>query len=78
MNEDLSKKDIEKENIVEAKEEAKDLFNELADEQLKQVAGGKDPGLWQGNPGDVREDLSLSMVNSEYAAGEVDVDGWTE
>ena len=69
MNEDLNKKDVEKENIIKAKEEAKDLFNELTDEQLKKVAGGYEPG-------DTREDLSFGMINNEYAAGEVDIDGW--
>ena len=69
MKEDSNKKVIKNEDILEAKEEAKDLFNELIDEQLKQVAGGK-------TDGDVREDLSLDMINSEYASGEVDIDGW--
>ena len=77
MKEDSNKKVIKNEDILEAKEEAKDLFNKLTDEQLKQVAGGCDPGWWDGDyPGDVREDLSLGMINNEYAAGEVDIDGW--
>ena len=68
MKEESNKKVIKNEDIIEAKEEAKELFNELNPEQLEQVAGG--------SPGDAREDLSLSMVNNEYVAGEVDVDGW--
>ena len=71
MKEDSNKKVIINEDILEAKEEAKDLFNELIDEQLKQVAGGK-------TGGDVREDLSLDMINSEYTSGEVDIDGWAQ
>ena len=67
MKEDSNKKVIKNEDILEAKEEAKELFNELTDEQLKQVAGGK---------GDTRDDLSEDEANSEYAAGEVDIDGW--
>ena len=66
---DLYDNKEEKEDFLKAKEEVKDLFNELADEQLKQVAGGI---------GDVRGDLSEDETNSEYVAGEVDVDGWAE
>ena len=66
---DLYDNKEEKEDFLKAKEEAKDFFNELADEQLKQVAGGI---------GDVRGDLSEDETNSEYVTGEVDVDGWTE
>ena len=73
MKVDSNKKVIKNEDILEAKEEAKDLFNELTDEQLKQVAGGFYP---EGDDGDTRDDLSLGMINNEYAAGEVDIDGW--
>ena len=77
MKDSVVNKIEEKEDLLQAKEEAKDLFNKLTDEQLKQVAGGCDPGWWDGDyPGDVREDLSLGMINNEYAAGEVDIDGW--
>ena len=75
MKEDSNKKIIKNEDILEAKEEAKELFNELTDEQLKQVAGGFDP---EGGDGDTRDDLSLGMINNEYAAGEVDIDGWAK
>ena len=71
MREDLDKKVIEKEDIVQAKEEAKELFAELTAEQLKQVAGGFEPG-------DTREDLSLNMINNEYISGNIDVDGFAE
>ena len=74
MKEDLNNKVNENEDIIQAKEEtkeeAKELFNELNLEQLEQVAGGND--------GDMREDLSLRMVNNEYVAGEVDIDGWAD
>lgn len=74
MKEDLNKKVVDNDDIVKAKEEAKELFKELTSEQLKDVAGGYDPIF----DGDEREDLSLSMVDNEYIAGNVDVDGWAE
>lgn len=70
MKDSVVNKTEEKEDLLQAKEEAKELIKEISPEQLQKVAGGAS--------GDDREDVSEEMANSEYAAGEVEVDGWKE